>query len=1322
MAVECASIPSGSVNVLWDGGSTVSLITFSKAKELGLKGKQVHLSIVKVGGNKEEISSYLYDLPLKNRDGEVVILQVYGIDKVSTHLKPIDLSDVIKLFKNVSELELQRPEGEVDVLVGFEYAGYHPVREQSVNNLLVLRNQFGVCMGGSHKLLQEKTRKVVQTVIIHHLRQVTVEDFFETESLGVSCTPKCGGCRCGNCHLGSKDYSLKEERELNLIEAGLEHCGDHWVAKYPWIRDPYDLPDNKVAALKMLESTERRLLKTEDHAKIYLDQIVDMIERGVARRLSETEATEYKGPVFYVSHHEVLKPSSASTPCRIVFNSSARFHGHAINEYWAKGPDLMNNMLGVLLRFRENAVAVTGDIKKMYHSVKISDIDQHTHRFLWRDFDVSRDPDVYVMTSVSFGDRPAGNIATLALRKTAEMGMQKFPKAAETILNNTYVDDILDSMSSTEEAVKLTKDVNQLIEPGGFVIKEWCISDSEAHTDPDESIDDESIEKRQFIGQDHKVLGVEWRPETDSFQLQTNLNFSPRYRKQRTTPSLKLSDLPDALPSVLTKRIILSQVNGIYDPLGLATPFTIQAKILLRRLHIEANKKLQWDDPIAEEDRDDWLSFFQDMFQMTTATFQRCVRPYDAVGDPVLVMFSDGSNEAYGACSYARWETHSGEYLSRLIASKSRVAPSRKISIVRLELCGALLSARLAAFIKKEMRLKFTKEYYIVDSEIIRSMIQKESYGFNTFAGLRVGEIQELSDAGRWYWVDGKFNIADWTTRPKRPSEITKNSIWQQGPDFLRAPEDEWPIRQDKITKVLPELVKKVIVLAVGEEQIPEHVIIIQKFSKFTILIRVTARVLAVFQRKPAASLLSMLTPPDRPSQEFAIVFWVRVVQKAMIADFNANKYERLCARMDERGLIVVGGRAERWLQMSFQHQPLLLLSYGHEFSRLYVRFIHEIAHLGVASTVSKVRLRFWIVRLSKLVKSVQNKCIKCKAMRKIKNEQIMGELPVDRLKPAPPFFNTSLDFFGPFLVRGETNKRSRGKAYGIIYNCLLSRAVHIELSTDYSTNGFLIALRRFMSIRGQPAKIRSDSGSQLVAANRELKEIIQGLEKKQLLEFGSEKGIDWEFSSPDAPWQNGCAESLIKSVKKAITGAIGSQVLMFSELLTVCYEAANLVNERPIGTNPKDPNDGTYLCPNDLLLGRASSRILAGPFSDDPNPRKRFFFLQMLVNAFWRKWTRDYFPSLIIRQKWHTERRNVQIDDVVLIQDANAVRGNWKLGKVSKVFPGVDGKVRNVEVQYKILDSNEKPTHYKGRKYMTVTRPVQRLVVLLANDENANG
>ena len=164
-------------------------------------------------------------------------------------------------------------------------------------------------------------------------------------------------------------------------------------------------------------------------------------------------------------------------------------------------------------------------------------------------------------------------------------------------------------------------------------------------------------------------------------------------------------------------------------------------------------------------------------------------------------------------------------------------------------------------------------------------------------------------------------------------------------------------------------------------------------------------------------------------------------------------------------------------------------------------------------------------------------------------------------------------------------------------------------MAADYSTDKFLMVhvLRRFVSLHGYPSKLFSDNGTQLVAANKELSNITKNWDWNKLKGFGVTEGFEWIFTSADAPWQNGVTEALIRSVKRAINASIGNSILIFSELQTVLYEVANLLNERPIGRHPTSPDDGAYLCPNDLLLGRATSRVPSGPFDKKENNRQRF-------------------------------------------------------------------------------------------------------------------
>ena len=218
---------------------------------------------------------------------------------------------------------------------------------------------------------------------------------------------------------------------------------------------------------------------------------------------------------------------------------------------------------------------------------------------------------------------------------------------------------------------------------------------------------------------------------------------------------------------------------------------------------------------------------------------------------------------------------------------------------------------------------------------------------------------------------------------------------------------------------------------------------------------------------------------------------------------------------------------------------------------------------------------------------------------------------------------------------------------------------------------------------------------------------------------FGATEGLQWKFTPADAPWYNGVSESLIKSAKRAITIAIGKNIMTFSELLTVLYEAANLMNERPIGRHRTSIDDGTYLSLNDLLLGRSTSRVASGPFRESSNPRHPYEFVQNIVKGFWKKWRRDYFPSLLIQPKWHTMHRDVKVGDIVLIQDSNLTRGNWKLGKIVTANPSKDGKVRPADVCYKNPKPNESVKTYQGGGYITVKRPVQRLIVIVPVEES---
>ena len=171
---------------------------------------------------------------------------------------------------------------------------------------------------------------------------------------------------------------------------------------------------------------------------------------------------------------------------------------------------------------------------------------------------------------------------------------------------------------------------------------------------------------------------------------------------------------------------------------------------------------------------------------------------------------------------------------------------------------------------------------------------------------------------------------------------------------------------------------------------------------------------------------------------------------------------------------------------------------------------------------------------------------------------------------------------------------------------------------------------------------------------------------------FGGE--IKWTFTSAHAQWQNGVSEALIKGVKKSLVIAIGDSILTFSQLQSSLFEIANIINQRPIGIKPSNDIDlGKYLCPNDLLLGRTTGHATCYQTNHNPSFESILDFNDSIVNSFWKKWIRDFWPSLIIRQKWHFERRNLQVRDIVIFQDSNILKANWKLGEIIITNKGKD-------------------------------------------------
>ncbi|KAK3739287.1 hypothetical protein QZH41_007134 [Actinostola sp. cb2023] len=367
-----------------------------------------------------------------------------------------------------------------------------------------------------------------------------------------------------------------------------------------------------------------------------------------------------------------------------------------------KGPDLLNSLFGVILRFRENDAAFTGDISKMYHRVLITEEDQHVHRFLWRNLETMREPDTYVKTVLTFGDKPAPAMAQIALRKTAEKGEDSYPEAAHKLKRNTYMDDICESVHTAEKAEKMTKELDKVLENGGFKVKGWT---SNKELSDASSPQDQEIKILQGSSEE-KILGVLWNNKDDTLTFKVNV--SPTNYQEQTK---------------VTKRKVLSRVARIYDPIGFASAFLIRAKIGLQQLW---QRGIDWDDELPEDMQANWVNLFEEMKELNNVSFPRCLTPNYSVDRPTLCILA--SQAAFGACAYTRWQISDGTFGVRFVAAKSRVAPIKALTIPRLELQAAVLASRLSRTIQEESKMMFQRVIFFTGGlsnthDLIRAVI-----------------------------------------------------------------------------------------------------------------------------------------------------------------------------------------------------------------------------------------------------------------------------------------------------------------------------------------------------------------------------------------------------------------------------------------------------------------------------------------------------------------------------------------------------------------------------------------------------------------------
>ena len=1266
-----------------DTGSNTTFCTERLMQQLGLEGKKSRLSLTTLETTNALTECSIVNLEALdlNEEHMVELPKVFSRPSLPISRDSVPNQQDVDRWPHLKGIKFPCIDSEVGLLIGSdvpEVLQPREVRESRDGGPFATRTIFGWVMNGplGRRGSQTRTANYVEAdaQLSQQFQQFCNREFndsiYETKT----------------------SMSRNDQRALQIMEDTVRLTNGHYEMALPWKNYPPCLQNNKSLAQHRLSLLKRKLERDPTMFNKYKDFMADLLRSGYARRVCD----QHLGPLnthWYLPHHAVFHPQKPGK-IRVVFDCSANYRGTSLNDQLLQGPDLTNSLVGVITRFRQDPVAFMSDIEAMFHQVRVRPTDCDALRFLWwPDGNLAFQPEEYQMTVHLFGAASSPSCANFALKRVAEDHKTEFDvETIRTVKRNFYVDDCLKSVGSNEKAIRMASQLRDLLAKAGFRLTKWTSNSAEVLNSLPESERSTTVTSLDF-SEPHleRALGVHWDVTNDEFVFKISVKQKPA-----------------------TRRGILSIVSSVYDPLGFAAPFILQAKLIMQEL---CRKNLGWDDDIPEEDLSRWRGWLEELPKLEKLAVKRCLRPcdFEEISSSELHHFSDASQKGYGAVSYLKIVDKRGRGHCSFIMGKSRLAPLKAVTIPRMELSAAVIATRLDQIIRSELDIEIDRSYFWTDSTCVLRYVHNEATRFQTFVANRITKIRESSSPSQWRYVDTESNPADESSRGGSADCLER---WVNGPSFLTQPKETWPKQPDDLCN-LPEdqpEIKKTIVhaCAVTTTTNPTHSELNDVFNRFSSWIQLKTAIAWILRyktnlrksvqkrklndepecRQPTSGVEPIRTD-EMMKAEHEIIKYIQTkyfkeqlgclrqckLQPSKKSATKNSPLNKLDPILDD-DVLRVGGRLKRAQLNHDAKHPVILPKKTH-VGNLIISHYHQICgHSGVEHTLSMVRQRYWIINGRASVRKVTTECFGCRRRQAPAMRQKMSDLPEDRVVPCKkPFTYVGVDCFGPFAVR---RGRSNAKRYGILVTCLSIRAIHIEVAHSLDTESFINALRRFVSRRGTPEEIRSDNGGNFVKGEKELREAIEGWNQQKIHESLLQKNIKWTFNPPAGSHHGGVWERCIRTVRKVFNALIREQTMDDEGISTLMCEVESIVNGRPITKVSDDPRDLEALTPNHLLLLHPGSSVPPGRFSKNDNSSvRRWRQVQYLADLFWRRWLREYLPSLQQRQKWSKLQRNVEVDDIVLVLDEKTPRSSWPLGRVLEVHANKnDVLVRSAKIK----------------------------------------
>ena len=1151
-------------------------------------------------------------------------------------------------------------------------------------------------------------------------------------------------------------WTADEQYATERYESNVRRQGEHYVTTMMLKPERQPLVNNFKAAYKRLSYLEQSLKKDDRKREAYIAAMKEYRDRGDVELVHKgTFQPVHRREVFYLPHRGVFCWDRESTKCRIVFDASAKDPlGVSLNENLLPGPKLQVDIVRLLFRFRKNPVALISDVSKMFLNIFIEDGCRDLVRFLWRDLDDSKPPAIYRFRKVIFGARDSPFLAIKTVLYHCQQLVEHSQEdalieAARIIQRDLYVDDCTTGASSVEEAIALQQAITTIFRGAGMRICKW-LSNSVPVIDTIPQEDRAKVEVRGLpIAEEAeerktatKVLGVAWNPRDDTLFLRQPKDLEP----------LKQFPTKRSISSVTAK--------VAYDPLGLVTPYVIRGKIILQQLwkdQVTWDAKVRNE---VADDWSRWVDEMKHLESVRFPRFVGVPELAELHGfsdasakayGGVVYVRSETTQRLYASKARVcpikphttpRMELQAALMLTELaekVAEEIGVDPTRIFcytdSTVVLAWIHQENPGQLGVYVANRVKKIRQRDYqwgYVNTKDNVADLVSRgtkcvalndDKWQKGPVCSAQAPPV--ATQEQQTQIMREMKSSSGQKSSPRKPSNKPRKSSGDPpnqngGGDMADAPTkgvkgkrravdngNISPLSQGPLGQEVSEMDGEsgvqnegAVFVATTTPSNPECMLVesLWRTLCYKQMLRVLTRVFRWFLKATGkspqgakAKALSRLIQVHQQKHFPKEIEWL----KSHTGGVKFSPLVKLSPWYDGTYLRV-GGRLQN-SAFDFDVKHPIILHPNDALTNGLIMQIHEgNQHAGCDWTLNRVRELYWILRSRRSIRRILHGCKVCQRFRTANAGQRMAPLPKERTAPGFPFEYCATDLGGPILVRLHKGTTETTKTYIVLFTCLTSRAVHLELAASLSAEDFLLAFKRFINRRGPVRVMYSDNGTNLRRTAKDLQNIYSTLSPKGY----ALEDLQWKFSNALAPWEGGVWERLMRSVKTPLKKITGKALFTFTEMYTILTDIENMLNQRPLLPRAESAENREPITPAHLLIGR-SLRSIPTVFTDVPGDFRSTTVAQgwrhreMVTAHFWKRWTREYLVTLNERSKWH-DAQDFKVDQVVLLQDEVKHKGLWPLARIVSTTQGRDGLVRSVQLR---LPSNK-----------IVTRPVRKI------------